>query len=118
MYIPNKQLKASSRVGLQMTRLAWVHSILATKENPNNFPNLFILGWRVGAFENKVSRGRESVLSRVYSDFKICLEEERSATKIEASLPQTRHERLCPQCETSELRVRSFLRSPGPTSCL
>lgn len=98
MYIPNKQLKASSRVGLQMTCLAWVHSILATKENLNNFPNLFILGWRVGAFENKVSRGRESVLSRVYSDFKICLEEERSATETEASLPQTRHERLCPQC--------------------
>lgn len=63
MYIPNKQLKASSRVGLQITCLAWVHSILATKENPNNFPNLFILRWKVGAFENKVSRGRESVLS-------------------------------------------------------
>lgn len=100
-----------------MTCLAWVHFILSTKENPNNFPNLFILGWRMGAFENKVCGGGKvfSLVCTQTSKYVWRKKEAQPRLKLPFPKPGTRGS---VHSARHELRVRSLLRTPGPTSCV
>lgn len=89
--------------------VALIHFILATKENPYIFPNLFILGWRVEGFESKVSMGEGKEFSlNCTPDFKVYLKEEGSFLFINQARRGSVHS------ETSELRRSSQGRQEPP----